>query len=164
MGQRSKATIDQRREQYFLQFRTSCRSRLIRHFWKPSVFYIAITGLFEMREAEQAPKELVQPASNSSSSSVLERSDELATRTLVPSPENQNQKKQRDDKKNSKDPLSDLPHWSEDFKENLKDTDLHASAHSSPESDPEHPTKGQRNQGSTVSILTSKKTETATSA
>ena len=36
------------------------------------------------REAEQAPRELVQPASSSSSSSVSERSDELASRRLVP--------------------------------------------------------------------------------
>ena len=39
------------------------------------------------REAEQASRDLVRPASNSSSSSVSERSDELASRRLVQSPE-----------------------------------------------------------------------------
>ena len=42
------------------------------------------------QEAEQAPRELVQFASSSSSSSVLERSDEPASRRLVPFPEIQN--------------------------------------------------------------------------
>ena len=37
--------------------------------------------------------------------------------------------------------LADFPDWLQDFKENLKETELHASAHSSPESDLEHPTK-----------------------
>ena len=43
--------------------------------------------------------------------------------------------------KNSDDRLADLPEWLEEFKENLVDTELLASAHSSQESDPEHPTK-----------------------
>ena len=73
-------------------------------------------------------------AANSSSDSVLERSDELATGKL-------GQESLRSDKKDGNDPLADMPFWFADFKENLKDTELHASAHSSPESDPEHPTK-----------------------
>ena len=93
------------------------------------------------REAEQAPRELVQPASSSSSSSVSERSDELASRRLVPSPEIQNQNKMRSDRKDSKDPLADLADWLQDFKENLKETALHASAHTSPESDLKRPAK-----------------------
>ena len=48
---------------------------------------------------------------------------------------NPNQK--RSDRKASKDPLADLPEWLKDFKENLKETELHASAHRSPESDRE---------------------------
>ena len=52
-----------------------------------------------------------------------------------------NRNKNMDDKKNSKDPLADLPCWLQDFKEILKETELHASAHSSPESDLEHPAK-----------------------
>ena len=78
------------------------------------------------------------PASSSSSSSVSERSDELATKTLVPFPEIQNQKK-RSDRQDSEDPLADLPDWLKDFKENQKETELHVSAHSSPESDLEYP-------------------------
>ena len=50
------------------------------------------------KEAEQAPRELVQPASCSSSSSVSERSDELPSRRLVPFPEIQNQNKMRSDR------------------------------------------------------------------
>ena len=60
--------------------------------------------------------------------------------------------KKKDDRKNSDDPLADLPKWLEEFKEYLVDTQLSASAHSSQESDPEHP------------ILNSQKTGMATSA
>ena len=83
----------------------------------------------------------MQLASSSSSGSVSERSDELATRKLVPFPKIQNQNTKRDDKKNSKDPLADLPCWLQDFKENLKETELHASAHISQDLDSERSTK-----------------------
>ena len=43
------------------------------------------------KEAERATRELVPPASSSSSSSVSKRSDELATRALVPLPKTHNQ-------------------------------------------------------------------------
>ena len=137
-GQRSRATIDQRREEYHLQdrrFRTSCRSRAI-HQSSASLSQDTLR-----KEAEQTPRELVQPASSSSSSSVSERSDELASRRLVPFPKMHNQNQKRRDRKDSKGLLADLPDWLQDFKENLKETELHASAHSSPESDPEHPAK-----------------------
>ena len=52
VGQRSKATVDQRLEEYYLQdgqFRPSCRSRVIRQFWKSFVVYIATTRLVEKR-------------------------------------------------------------------------------------------------------------------
>ena len=57
----------------------------------------------------------------------------------MPFPENSKLRKSSD-KKDSKDPLADLPDWIKDFKENLKETELHASARSSPESDLEYPT------------------------
>ena len=38
--------------------------------------------------------------------------------------------KKRSDRKNSRGPLADLPDWSQDFKEILKETELHASAYS----------------------------------
>ena len=44
-----------------------------------------------------------------------------------------------DDKKNADDPLADLPLWSEDSTDNLEATELPAPAHSSRESDLEHP-------------------------
>ena len=116
------------------------------------------------KEAEQAPRELVQPASSSSSSSVSERSDELASRRLVPFPKIQNQNKMRSDRKNSDDPLADLPEWLEEFKENLEDTALHASAHTLRTQIQNVLRKWQQNQGNTVSPLTSQKTEIATCA
>ena len=57
VGQRSKATIDQRREDYHLhdgQLRTSCRYRFIHQFWKRFVFNIAITGLVEKRGGQSS--------------------------------------------------------------------------------------------------------------
>ena len=52
-------------------------------------------------------------ASSSSSDSVLERNDELATRRL-------GQESRRDDKKDADDPLADLPFWLQEFKDNLE--------------------------------------------
>ena len=60
---------------------------------------------------------------------------------LQPTPKTQNRCKKRDNRRNSDDPLADLPEWLEEFKENLVDTELPASAHSTQESDLEHPTK-----------------------
>ena len=51
----------------------------------------------------------------------------------------QNKNKKKDDRINSDDPLADLPEWLEEF--NLEDTELHASAHRSQNSDSERPTK-----------------------
>ena len=52
--------------------------------------------------------------------SVLERSDELATRRL-------NRESLRDDKKDADDPLADLPFWLKDFTDNLEPTEVHAT-------------------------------------
>ena len=52
----------------------------------------------------------------------------------------QNQNK-KSDRKKSDDPLADPPEWLEELKENLVDPELPASAHSSQQSDLEHPTK-----------------------
>ena len=46
--------------------------------------------------------------------------------------------------------MADLPEWLQEFKENLIDTEFPASAHSSPDSDSERPTKVVQNQGSIV--------------
>ena len=84
----------------------------------------------------------MRPASSSSSGSVSERSDEMAPGNWCDLPKTQNKNRKRDDRKKLDDPLADLPEWLEEFKENLVDTDLPASAHhSSRESDPEPPTK-----------------------
>ena len=84
----------------------------------------------------------MRPASSSSSSPALKRSDEIAPRKWCKStPKTPNRRKKRDNRRNSDDPLADLLEWLEEFKENLVDTDLPASAHSSQESDLERPTK-----------------------
>ena len=52
VGQRSKATIDPKWEEYYLQdgqLRTSCRSRVIGQFWEQFVLYNSITGLVDRR-------------------------------------------------------------------------------------------------------------------
>ena len=56
---------------------------------------------------------------------VLERSDEMAPGTRC---DNSNDTK-KNKKRKSDDPLADLPEWLEELKENLVDTELHASAH-----------------------------------
>ena len=71
--------------------------------------------------------------SSSSSGSVLERSDELATRRVE-------QESLRNDKKDADDPLADLPFWLKDFTDNLEPTEVHAPALISQDSDSEHPT------------------------
>ena len=88
------------------------------------------------REAEVAAGNSMRPAS--SSGSVLEESDDTAPGNWCDHPKN---KKRGMTGRISDDRLADLPEWLEEFKENLVDTELLASAHSSQESDPEHPTK-----------------------
>ena len=109
--------------------------------------------------AEQAPRELVQPASSSSSSSVLERSDEPASRRLVQFPEIQNlQLKRWSDKKNSKDPLADLPDWLQDFRRNSERKRIACiRTQFSGIGSGTILRKWQRNQGSTILTLTSQK-------
>ena len=155
VGQQSKATIDQRREE------KNCKTDNFVLLVVPGLSTNPESGSSPTspsqdslrREAEQASRELVRRASSSSSSSVLERSDELASKGLVQSPEIQNQNKKRDDKKISDDPLADLPYWLQDFIENLKVTEMPAPAHSSRESDSER-----------VFIFTFQQTEIATYA
>ena len=67
-------------------------------------------------------------AASSSSDSVLERSDELATRKL-------GQESFRSDKKDENDPLADLPFWFQDFADNLEPIEVHAPAHISQDSE-----------------------------
>ena len=73
-------------------------------------------------------------AASSSSDSVLEQSDELATRKL-------GQESLRSDKKDENDPLADMPFWSKDFTDNLIPAEVRAPAHISQDSDSEHSTR-----------------------
>ena len=65
-----------------------------------------------------------------------ERSDGLAPREWCGSPfKNPEQKKKRDGSRDADDRLRDLPEWLEEFTDNLEDTELHAPAHISQDSD-----------------------------
>ena len=57
VGQRSKTTVDQGREDNCIQngqFCTSCCSRAVRQFWKQSVFNIDIAGFVVTRSSSRA--------------------------------------------------------------------------------------------------------------
>ena len=71
---------------------------------------------------------------SSFSDSVLERSDETSSGKL-------GQKSLRDNKKNEKDPLADMPFWLEDFTDNQIPTEKLAPANISQDSDSEHSAK-----------------------
>ena len=62
VGQRSRATVDQRREEHYLQdrqVRTSCRSTVICQFWKQFVPYTATTGdRWEQKQTKPLETEL----------------------------------------------------------------------------------------------------------
>ena len=92
------------------------------------------------REVEPAAGDSMQRASSSYSGSVSERSGEMAPGNWCDLPKNPKPKKGRW-QENSDDPVADLLERLEEFKENLVDTELSASAHSSHDSDLEHPTK-----------------------
>ena len=130
----ARATIDKTCEKYYLldrQFRTSCRSRVSVNSGSSSS---STTLLQESLGPDAHVVSGNRAASSSSSGSVLERSDELATRKLE-------QESLRSDKKDENDPLADLPLWLQDFTDNLDSTDVHAPAHIAQDSDSEHPTK-----------------------
>ena len=95
-------------------------------------------------------------ASSSSSDSVFERSDGLATRRL-------GQESLSDDKKDANDPLAALPFWLEDFTDNLEPTEVHW--HTFLRTQIRNILrKWQRNRGNTVFSVTPRRTEIATSA
>ena len=73
-------------------------------------------------------------ALNTSSDAILERSDELATKRL-------GQESLRRFKKDTNDPLADLPFCLEVFTDNLEDAEVPAPARISQNSDSEHPTE-----------------------
>ena len=85
------------------QFRTSCRSRIVRQFWKQFVLS-SLSQDSLRREAEQASGNTA--ASSSSSGSVFERSDEQATWRRARIPKKSQTRRNRDDKKDGNDPLA----------------------------------------------------------
>ena len=82
---------------------------------------------------EVSPASENKAAASSSSDSVLERSDELATGKL-------GQESLRSDMKDENDPLADLPFWLQDFTDDLIPTEVQAPTHISQDSDSEHST------------------------
>ena len=121
------------------------------------------------------PGSSTSSGSNSSSASTLqdlsstspaeERSDELAPREWYGShPKTQNKNKKRDGNRDSDERLRDLPEWLEEFTDDLEDTELHAPARISQDSDLERSYEcGIKNQGSTVFIPNPQKTDIAKS-
>ena len=110
VGQRSKTIIDQRWEKYYLQdgqLRASCRSRVLRQFWKRFLLYIATTGLVEKRSGNSLWKQLAIRIKVILKSSIRAKWRN-GTREQV---RTQNKNLKRDDRKNSDDPLADLPEW-----------------------------------------------------
>ena len=98
------------------------------------------------------PRLSTSSGSNSSSTSPLQdlsltspsqmRSDGLAPGDWCGSPsKTQNKNKKRDGNRDSDDRLRDLPEWLEEFADNLQDTEVHAPAHISEDSDSEGFTK-----------------------
>ena len=126
----SKATIDQKWEEYYLQdgqFRTSCRSRVIRQFWKQFVLCTAITGLIERRCTPCLWKQ-----------GCIKLIFRFSIRTKCRTSHQdwgKGQESLRSDKKDANDPLADLPFRLEDFTDSVEPTEKHAPAHSSRESD-----------------------------
>ena len=78
----------------------------------------------------------------SSTSPAQERSDELASGNWNGhSQKTQNQHQKRHDNRDSDDRLRDLLEWLEEFTDNQEDTEVHAPAHYSQDSDSERPAK-----------------------
>ena len=73
----------------------------------------------------------------------------------------------KEDEINEEDPTQDIPDWLQPFTDNLEDMETHVPAHSSgkeiSDSEDDASKVGHKN-GSTVSLLTSPKTEIATHA
>ena len=109
VGQRSKATVDQRGEDNCMQngqLGTSCRSRVIHQFWKQFVVNIDIAGFV---------------VNKSSSRTRWRTSPTNVVRVTLWNP-----KQKIDDSRASDNRLRDLLEWLEVFTDNLKDTELHA--------------------------------------
>ena len=78
----------------------------------------------------------------SSTGPAQERNDGLDPRDWCGSPQKtKTQVKERDDNQDSDNRLRDLPEWLEESTDNLEDTEVHAPAHISHDSDSEHPTR-----------------------
>ena len=82
------------------------------------------------------------PQDLSSTSPAQERSDEAALGNLVRDKhQNPKQHQKMDDNRDADDRLRHLPEWLEEFADNLEDTEVHAPAHISQDSDSQRPAK-----------------------
>ena len=121
-GHRSKTTVD--------QGKTSCAKRITLHL------SLVVPGLSTSSGCTSSSSPALQDLSTYPAQ---ERSDGLAPGDWCRSP-SKTQKK-RVDNWDSDARLRDLPEWLEEFSDYLEDTEVHAPAHKSQDSDSERPTK-----------------------
>ena len=127
VGQRSKVTSDQTREEDPLQdwkFPTLRCPRIVVKFWCQLVFYIATAGLI---------KYIFKSSNRATCRS--------GTRKLARYTKKPTKRKRGTTGGASGNRLRDLPYWLQEFTENLEDTEVPAPAHMSPDSESEHPAK-----------------------
>ena len=126
VGQWSKTVVDQRREDNCMQngqLRTSRCYRVIHQFWEQFVV-IDTAGLVKYILQVQQQSEVTNQHQESG----------------VDHPQKPETKK-KDGNRDSDNRLRDPPEWLLEFTDNLEDTELHAPAHVSQDSDSERPTK-----------------------
>ena len=120
--------------------------------------YPPILVAFRLQHRQSTLQEL------SSRTPAQERSDGLAPENWCGSPsKTQNKNNKRDGSRDSDDRLRDLPEWLEEFTDNPEDTEVHAPAHISQDSDSERSTKVGWTSRKQSYLLTSQKTEIAKS-
>ena len=122
VGQRSKTTVDQTREEIFMQ--------------------LVLPGLSSSSDTSSSSTSLPQDSSSTSSSPATERSDEPAPGNWrETNPITQNQNKKSNGNQDSDDRLRDLLEWLGEFTDNLEGTEVSAPAHISQDSNSERTTK-----------------------
>ena len=102
---------------------------------------LVVRGLSSNAGTSSSSTSSPQISSSTSSSPATERSDNGAPANWHDSPKTHNQNQKRDNDGASGNRLRDFSEWSEEFTENLADTEVSAPAHISHDSDSERPTK-----------------------
>ena len=121
VGQRSKTTVDQTREDIFMQ--------------------LVLPGLSSSSDTSSSSTSLPQDSSSTSSSPATERSEPAPGNWRETNPITQNQNKNSNGNQDSDDRLRDLLEWLGEFTDNLEGTEVSAPAHISQDSNSERTTK-----------------------